>query len=52
VKWVLAKSIIEKLPRIAPLSPTTAIPKNFCMGPVSCFVMLGIFEFEVLLRYY
>jgi hypothetical protein len=38
VKWVLAKSIIEKLPRIAPTSPTTAIPKNLCMGPVSCFV--------------
>jgi hypothetical protein len=27
-KCVLAKSIIEKLPTIAPTSPTTAVPKK------------------------
>jgi hypothetical protein len=36
VKCVLAKSIIEKLPRIAPMSPTTAVPKNLFIGLVSC----------------
>jgi hypothetical protein len=31
-KWVLAYSIIEKLPMIAPTKPTTAVPKMLFRG--------------------